>query len=179
VAGRPAAGIRLAPAGARRGIGGIFAQVAEEPAAVQAALRTAHADDLLVVLPIDVEGVRRRIVTFDPFAERGRIGRLLGAVAQNPRELGVGIDEDTAIAVRGSHFEVIGSGGVHVVDGTGVTHSNIAEAEPQRALSMFDVRLHVLAAGDAFDLSHRRPADTPEPREAEALEIDAAGRTPR
>nr|WP_269140858.1 hypothetical protein [Steroidobacter gossypii] len=29
-----------------------------------------------------------------PHAERGRIGRLLGAVAQNPRVLGIGIDED-------------------------------------------------------------------------------------
>jgi len=35
------------------------------------------------------------------FAERGRIGRLLTAVAQNPRLLGVGIDEDMAILVEG------------------------------------------------------------------------------
>jgi cyanophycinase len=34
------------------------------------------------------------------FAERGRIGRLLGAVAQNPRNLGIGIDEDTAIIME-------------------------------------------------------------------------------
>jgi cyanophycin synthetase len=41
-------------------------QVAEEPAAVQAALRMSRAGDLLVVLPTDVEGVWRQIVTFDP-----------------------------------------------------------------------------------------------------------------
>jgi cyanophycinase-like exopeptidase len=33
------------------------------------------------------------------FAERGRMGRLLGAVAQNPRNLGLGIDENTAIVL--------------------------------------------------------------------------------
>jgi cyanophycinase len=53
-------------------------------------------------------------------------------------------------------FEVIGSGAVYAVDGTYVTHSNIAEAR-QEALSMHDVRLHVLSAGDKFDLAERRP----------------------
>ncbi len=117
-------------------------------------------------------GLVRDVIIDQHFAERGRIGRLLGAVAQNPRELGVGIDEDTAIVVRGSRFEVIGSGGVYVVDGTGVTHSNIAEAAPQRALSMFDVRLHVLGSGDAFDLERRRPDDSADLDVAMALEKD-------
>lgn len=35
------------------------------------------------------------------FAERGRMSRILGAVAQNPRNLGLGIDEDTAVVVEG------------------------------------------------------------------------------
>jgi cyanophycinase len=91
------------------------------------------------------------------FAERGRIGRLLGAVAQNPRVLGIGIDEDTAIIVEGCCFRVAGSGAVYIVDGSDVTHSNIAEASPERTLSMHDVRLHVLSAGDGFDLERRRP----------------------
>jgi cyanophycinase len=110
-------------------------------------------------------GLVRDVIIDQHFAERGRIGRLLGAVAQNPRVLGVGIDEDTAIVVRGGRFAVVGSGAVYVVDGEGVTRSNIAEAEPERALSMHDVRLHVLSAGDAFDLATRRPAgaDHPEP----------------
>jgi cyanophycinase len=103
-------------------------------------------------------GLVRDVIIDQHFAERGRIGRLLGAVAQNPRELGIGIDEDTAIILRGHKFEVIGSGGVYVVDGGGVTHSNIAEAEADRALSIHDVRLHVLCQGDRFDLNDRRPA---------------------
>jgi cyanophycinase len=102
-------------------------------------------------------GLMPHIIIDQHFAERGRIGRLLGAVAQNPRVLGVGVDEDTAILVTGATFRVLGSGAVTVVDGSGVTHSNIAEARPERTLSMHDVRLHVLATGDGFDLALRRP----------------------
>ncbi|WP_426955564.1 cyanophycinase [Muricoccus radiodurans] len=116
-------------------------------------------------------GFVRDVIIDQHFAERGRIGRLLGAVAQNPRELGIGIDEDTAIILRESRFEVLGSGGVYVVDGGGVSHSNIAEAEAERALSIHDVRLHVLCAGDRFDLSGRRPA-LAENREAKAQAAD-------
>lgn len=91
------------------------------------------------------------------FAERGRIGRLLGAVAHNPRVLGIGLDEDTGVVVEGGRFDVIGRGAVYVVDGSDVTHSNIAEAALESTLSLHDVRLHVLAHGDRFDLKARRP----------------------
>jgi cyanophycinase len=93
------------------------------------------------------------------FAERGRIGRLLGAVAQNPRVLGIGIDEDTAVVLERSRFRVIGAGAVYVVDGSRVTHSNIAEASPERTLSMHGVQLHVLSSGDWFDLDTRKPME--------------------
>jgi cyanophycinase len=102
-------------------------------------------------------GLIRNVIIDQHFAERGRIGRLLGAVAQNPRVLGIGIDEDSGIVVEDSHFRVVGSGAVYVVDGGSVTHSNIAEAEPNRTLSMFDVCIHVLSTEDRFDLKARRP----------------------
>jgi cyanophycinase len=102
-------------------------------------------------------GLIRGVIIDQHFAERGRIGRLLGAVAQNPRVLGIGIDEDTAIVVEDGHFRVLGSGAVYVADGAGITHSNIAEARSEDPLSLYDVRLHVLSAGDAFDLAGRRP----------------------
>lgn len=102
-------------------------------------------------------GLIRDAIIDQHFAERGRIGRLLGAVAHNPRILGVGIDEDTAILVEGEGFSVLGSGAVYVVDAQDVTQSNIAEAKSACALSLHDVRLHVLAAGDRFDLERRAP----------------------
>jgi cyanophycinase len=91
------------------------------------------------------------------FAERGRIGRLLGAVAHNPRVLGIGIDEDTAIIVEADEFSVIGRGAVYVVDAHGVTHSNVAEADPHSALSLHNVQLHVLSKGSRFSLAERAP----------------------
>ncbi len=103
-------------------------------------------------------GLIHDVIIDQHFAERGRIGRLLGAVAQNPRVLGIGIDEDTAIIVEGGAFRVLGAGGVYVVDGAGVTHSNVAEAAPEKALSLHDVHLHVLSDGDRFHLKERRPA---------------------
>src|SRR5690606_1420446 len=46
-------------------------------------------------------GFIRGVIIDQHFAERGRMARLLGAVALNPREFGIGIDEDTAIIVKG------------------------------------------------------------------------------
>ena len=44
-------------------------------------------------------GLLEEVVIDQHFAQRGRINRLLAAVAQNPHVLGVGIDEDTALMV--------------------------------------------------------------------------------
>jgi cyanophycinase len=107
------------------------------------------------------------------FEQRGRLRRLLAAIAQYPHELGLGIDEDTAILLEGERFRVIGKGCVYVVDGAGVTRSNIAEARADKALSMIDVRLHVLSEGDRFDLATRRPANAPDLHGAHALEQGA------
>lgn len=94
------------------------------------------------------------------FAQRGRVARLLAAVAQNPSVIGVGIDEDTGILLEGDspRFRVIGSGACSVIDGQGITWSNVTERE-DRTLSVFDVRLHVLNAGDVFDTVTHRPSD--------------------
>src|SRR5215208_6896183 len=98
------------------------------------------------------------VVIDSHFAERGRMGRLLGAVAQNPRNIGLGIDEDTAIIVTGQErFEVIGSGAVYVVDGMDISYSSLSEQQPEGIISIFDIRLHVLGQGDHFDLRARRP----------------------
>ena len=102
-------------------------------------------------------GLVRDVIIDQHFAERGRMGRLLGAVAHNPRVLGLGIDENTAVMVSGDVFEVIGSGGVYVVDGSGVSYCNVAEARAECALSMHDVRVHVMSSGDRFDLAQRKP----------------------
>jgi len=101
-----------------------------------------------------IEGV----VIDSHFAQRGRMGRLLGAVAQNPRNLGLGIDEGTAIQVEnGERFTVLGSGAVYVVDGTGISYSSLSEDNSEGVVTIYDVKLHVLGEGDGFDIVQRTP----------------------
>lgn len=92
------------------------------------------------------------------FAQRGRINRLLAAVAQNPALLGIGLDEDTAISVQPDGvFKVVGSQTVTVVDGSQLTFTNVSERSPEEALTLSDVTLHVLSEGHRYDVGARRP----------------------
>lgn len=103
-------------------------------------------------------GFVRDMVIDQHFAERGRIGRLLAVVGQNPRELGVGIDENTAIDLRpGREFRVIGDGGVTVLDGRHVSFTGVRSSEVGRTMSLYDVTLHVLGQNDTFRLGARLP----------------------
>lgn len=107
-------------------------------------------------------GLIRGVVVDQHFAERGRTGRLVAAVGQNPRNLGVGLDENTAIVVHGQEsFDVIGDGAVYVVDGRQVTYSNLAAADEEETMAIYDVKLHVLNAGRRFSLETRRPEPPP------------------
>src|SRR5262249_24896893 len=80
-------------------------------------------------------GLVKNMIIDQHFSERGRIRRLLGAVAQNPRMLGIGIDEDTAVVVESDGtFHALGSGAVYVVDGHDLSHTNISEVKFNRAM---------------------------------------------
>lgn len=113
-------------------------------------------------------GLISGLIVDQHFAERGRVTRLLGAVAQNPRLLGIGIDENTAVEIRQEReIAVLGEGAVYVLDGHDMSFTNIAESETNRTLSIFDVRLHLLSQGDLFDMETRRPTGRPD----EAAEV--------
>ncbi|HWG98584.1 MAG TPA: cyanophycinase [Pilimelia sp.] len=90
------------------------------------------------------------------FAALGRLNRLLSAIALYPHELGVGIDEDTAVVVGGGQFEVLGTGSVTVID-AGNAAMIRTPATGDGPIAVSGVRLHVLPAGYAFDLQRREP----------------------
>jgi cyanophycinase len=107
-------------------------------------------------------GLVKNAIIDQHFAQRGRIGRLLGAVAHNPRVLGIGIDENTAAIFENAHFSVMGENAVYVVDGSAATYTNVAELEEDHALALFDVNLSVLSHGDRFELDERCAKGSPE-----------------
>jgi len=121
----------------------------DAPGVTRASVRTGPGLELLPGVLIDQH-----------FAERGRVNRLLSAVALAPHELGLGIDEDTAILTDGDRFEVLGSGAVTVVDAGAATDIRVPARGP---ITLTGARVHVLAAGHTFHLTGRRPVvDAPD-----------------
>jgi cyanophycinase len=112
------------------------------------------------------------------FTRRGRTGRLLAALAQYPHQLGVGIDEDTALVVTGTKFRVLGSGAVTVIDVGGVSFSNVMELTGNDHLTICGVQLHILADGFGFDLENRTPLLKGQPEPA-GIRKTADHETPR
>jgi cyanophycinase len=93
------------------------------------------------------------------FGERGRLPRLLSAVALDPEHLGIGLDENTGVLVEGNSFEVIGTGVATVVDAEDATVVHAAgDFDP---ITLFGVRLHLLPAGCLFDFDARTPTIGP------------------
>ncbi|HEY9741671.1 MAG TPA: cyanophycinase [Coleofasciculaceae cyanobacterium] len=97
------------------------------------------------------------VVIDQHFLQRGRIGRLLSAVSQQPVVLGFGIDENTAIVVNNNQFEVIGEGVVTVVDVSEITHTNLGQILKDEDLAICGAKLHILPHGYRFDLKKRAP----------------------
>jgi cyanophycinase len=88
------------------------------------------------------------------FSQRGRIGRLLNAVAQNPGILGIGIDENTAVVFeQDSSFKILGSGAVTIIDGRGITYTNVSELAPDEILAITDIKMHILPKNCGYDVA--------------------------
>lgn len=103
-------------------------------------------------------GLIKDVIIDQHFAQRGRIGRLLTGIAQNPEVLGIGIDENTGIIVNQSGIiEVIGEGAVYFIDGSTITYTNVSELYSDDILSMHNVKLHILTNKSKFDLRKKSP----------------------
>jgi cyanophycinase len=89
------------------------------------------------------------VIVDQHFVRRQRFQRLLSAVLDRPKLVGVGIDEGTAAVVTGTKFEVIGAGHVLVVDARKAT---VAPGKKDTLGAATGVTLHVLTSGMTFDL---------------------------
>lgn len=101
------------------------------------------------------------VVVDQHFAQRGRVARLLGVVAQNPRILGIGIDENAAVRIRRGSFQCIGDNAVYVLDASKMQFTNVAEGAPDESLCVYGVRVHVMNQSDKFNLKTRKPKHLP------------------
>jgi cyanophycinase len=93
------------------------------------------------------------------FSQRGRMGRLLTAVAHYPQDIGFGIDENTALIVSDGQCEVFGENSVTVVDAGSITYTNLPDLAKDEALTLHGVRVHILSKGHKYDLEKRAPVD--------------------
>ncbi len=103
-------------------------------------------------------GFLKNIIIDQHFSERGRISRLITAVSFNPYNLGIGIDENTAIILDGKGvLEVFGQGTSTIVDGSRISFNEIAEVADHEAFSVCGVQFHVLRDGLVYNYLERHP----------------------
>jgi cyanophycinase len=89
------------------------------------------------------------------FSQRRRLYRLFVAIAGYPDIMGLGIDEDTAMVVRGEVGKVVGHGGVTFVDGRTVKFDNAEEVTKGRQLTLSALRVGIVGTGYTFNLRRR------------------------
>ncbi len=103
-------------------------------------------------------GFLKNIIIDQHFTERGRISRLITAVSYNPYNLGIGIDENTAIILNGRGvLEVFGAGSATIVDGSKITYNEIAEVSDNESFSVCGVQLQILRDGLVYNYLERNP----------------------
>ncbi|MBX7046826.1 MAG: cyanophycinase [Ignavibacteria bacterium] len=104
--------------------------------------------------------ILKDIIIDQHFTQRSRLNRIITAVCYNPKNLGIGIDEDTAILInKNGILEVLGKGTVTIVDGSNVNYINIAEVKENEPFSVFGLQLHILSSTIRYDIINRKPLE--------------------
>ncbi|MGB6150602.1 MAG: cyanophycinase, partial [Pricia sp.] len=84
------------------------------------------------------------------------------AVARFPSLLGVGLAEDTGMVIKNCNtFEIIGSGMVILFDPSKLKHNNETLLEAGMPMSISNLKTHILANGDRFNIRKRKLKVTP------------------
>ena len=90
------------------------------------------------------------------FIRRGRFGRLAEAVAKFPNLIGVGLAEDTGLVIKECNvIEVIGSGMVIIFNPRKLKHNNEKYVEAGTPMSLTNLKTHILANGDRFNIKKK------------------------
>ena len=101
-------------------------------------------------------GLTNNFIIDQHFRQRDRLGRLLTALAYNPFAVGLGLDEDTAAFIKpGDELEVVGTGGITLIDPSDLKYSSMDRARRGEPVSLIGVKLHILVAGGRFEIATR------------------------
>ena len=101
-------------------------------------------------------GLIPQLVIDTHFIRRGRFGRVSEAVAKHPELIGLGLAEDTGLIIKGDTAEVIGSGMIIVFDPRRLKHNNEKILHPGTPMSLTNLKVHILANGDRFDIKKKK-----------------------
>jgi cyanophycinase len=92
------------------------------------------------------------VIVDQHFLARQRTNRLISAVLDHPTLVGIGIDESTALIVRGTIVAAIGSSDAIVID---ARRAAIARGPDGSNAGGVGLALHVLRSGMTFDLARQ------------------------
>ena len=107
-------------------------------------------------------GLTNHVIVDQHFRQRDRLGRLLTALAYNPFAVGIGLDEDTAAFIGPDNcLEVVGSGGITIVDPSGISYSSMDKAHRSDPVSLVGITLHILVSGGRYDINNREATADP------------------
>ena len=102
-------------------------------------------------------GLINTVVIDQHFNQRNRLSRLLSAVSYNPFLIGMGLDEDTAAFIDGDNvLTVVGSGAITIIDPSDIEHSSMADAGGDDALTLLNLKMHILAPGSRYDITNKQ-----------------------
>ena len=101
-------------------------------------------------------GLINEVIFDSHFIKRHRFGRLAEAVAMHPDKLGVGLGEDTGVAIRdGNTLEIIGSGMVVIFDGSNLNHNQYDKLRNRIPVSLANLTVHILATQDRYNIREK------------------------
>ena len=110
-------------------------------------------------------GLIPQLIIDTHFIRRGRFGRLVEAVATHPKLIGIGLAEDTGLIIKNGIIEVIGSGMVIIFDPRKLKHNNEKILKVGTPMSLTNLKVHVLANGDRFNIKKKKvkvlPVESP------------------
>lgn len=105
-------------------------------------------------------GILKNIIIDQHFTQRARLTRLITAVSYNPENLGIGIDEDTAIHItKEGILEVLGTGTVTIIDGSKISYNTISEVHESAPFSVMGIEVNILSSGVRYNIFTRKPLE--------------------